>query len=73
MYLKTFGVCVSISIYAWPSWFFSVPALVWRAALKMAKVRLDLLTDIDMWLMVEKYQWWNKSYYKESHTLVCES
>ena len=33
---------------------FSVPGLVWQAALKKAKVKLDLLTNIDMLLMVEK-------------------
>ena len=37
-----------------PSKFLSVPGLAWQAALTMAKVRLDLLTDIDMLLMVEK-------------------
>ena len=32
----------------------SAPGLAWQAALKKAKVKLDLLTDIDMVLMVEK-------------------
>ena len=32
----------------------SAPGLAWQAALKKAKVKLDLLTDIDMLLMVEK-------------------
>ena len=32
----------------------SVPGLAWHVALKKAKVKLDLLTDIDMLLMVEK-------------------
>ena len=30
------------------------PGLAWQAALKKTKVKLDLLTDIDMLLMVEK-------------------
>ena len=33
---------------------FSAPWLAWQAALKKTKVNLDLLTDIDMLLMVEK-------------------
>ena len=32
----------------------SAPGLAWQAALKKTKVKLDLLTDIDMLLMVEK-------------------
>ena len=34
--------------------FFSAPGLTWQAALKNTKIKLDLLTDIDMLLMVEK-------------------
>ena len=34
--------------------FLTAPALAWQAALKRTKVKLDLLTDIDMLLMVEK-------------------
>ena len=34
--------------------FFSASRLVWQAALEKTKVKLDLLTDIDMLLMVEK-------------------
>ena len=37
-----------------PANFHSAPGLAWQAALKMTKVKLDLLTDIDMLLMVEK-------------------
>ena len=32
----------------------SAPALAWQAALKETEVKLELLTDIDMLLMVEK-------------------
>ena len=42
-----------INIYD-PAKFLSAPGLVWQAALKKNKVQLDLLTDIDMLLMVEK-------------------
>ena len=37
-----------------PAKFFSAPGLVWKAALKQTKIKLDILTDIDMLLMVEK-------------------
>ena len=37
-----------------PAKFISAPGLAWQAALKKTKVKLDLLTDIDMLLMVEK-------------------
>ena len=34
--------------------FVSAPGLAWQAALKKKKVKLELLTDIDVLLMVEK-------------------
>ena len=34
--------------------FNSAPGLAWEAALEKTKVKLDLLTDIDMLLMVKK-------------------
>ena len=34
--------------------FISAPGLAWQAALKKPKVKLELLTDIDMLLIVEK-------------------
>ena len=37
-----------------PARFLSAPALAWQAALKKTKVKLDILTDIDVSLMVEK-------------------
>ena len=37
-----------------PAKFFSAPGLAWQATLKKTKVKLDLLTDTDMLLMVEK-------------------
>ena len=37
-----------------PAKSFSAPGLAWQTALKKTKVKLVLLTDIDMLLMVEK-------------------
>ena len=37
-----------------PEEFLSAPGLTWQAALKRIKVKLDLLTDINMFWMVEK-------------------
>ena len=37
-----------------PTHFLTAPGLAWQTALKEIKVKLDLLTDIDMLLMVEK-------------------
>ena len=34
--------------------FLSAPGLAWQAALKKAELKLDLLTDINMLLIVEK-------------------
>ena len=34
--------------------FLSAPGLAWKACLKKKKIRLELLTDIDMLLMFEK-------------------
>ena len=37
-----------------PAKFLSAPGLAWQATLKKTKVKLDLLTNIDMLLIVEK-------------------
>ena len=37
-----------------PARFLSVPGLAWQAFLNKTKVELELLTDVDMLLMVEK-------------------
>ena len=37
-----------------PAKFLSAPVLAWQAASKKTKVKLDLLSDIDLLIMVEK-------------------
>ena len=37
-----------------PAHFLSAPGLAWQACLKKTEVELELLTDVDMLLMVEK-------------------
>ena len=37
-----------------PAKFLSAPGLPWQAGLKKTKIKLDLLTDIDILIMVEK-------------------
>ena len=37
-----------------PEKFLSASGLAWQAALRKAKIKLDLLTDIDMLFMVKK-------------------
>ena len=37
-----------------PVKFISAPGLAWQAALKKTEVKLELITDIDMLLLVEK-------------------
>ena len=53
MYLKTLEI--GLEIYELdPSTFILAPGLAWQATLKKTKLKLDLLTDIDMILNVEK-------------------
>ena len=37
-----------------PLHYYSLPGLTWDAALKHSEVELELITDIDMYLMIEK-------------------
>ena len=37
-----------------PAWYYTSPGLAWKACLKKAGVELDLLSDPDMFLMVEQ-------------------
>ena len=50
------NMCLMYLIYELdPAHFLTAPDLVWRSTLKKTKVKLDLWTDINMLLMVEKY------------------
>ena len=53
MYLRIFKICLKIYELD-PNLFLSAPGLAWQAALKRTKLKLDLLTDIDMLLMAKK-------------------
>ena len=46
-----------------PGHFLTAPGVAWQGTLQKAKVKLDLLTDIDMFLMVEKRIRWNMPCY----------
>ena len=54
MYLRTLGICFLEIYKLYPVKFLSDARLVWQPALKKKKVKSDILTDIDMLLMVEK-------------------
>ena len=53
MHLNFRNMCIGIYEFDHAK-FLSAPGLAWQAALKKTKVKLDLSTDIDMLLMVEK-------------------
>ena len=52
MYLRTLEICLKMYELD-PGKSLSILGLAWQAALKKTKVKLDLLTDIDMLLMVD--------------------
>ena len=54
MYLKTIETSVLNYMNLTLLLFFSAPGLAWQACLKNTEVELELLTNIDMLLMVEK-------------------
>ena len=53
MFLKTLGKCVQKFMNQTLQNVFQ-PRLAWQATLKKNEVKLELITDIDMLLMVEK-------------------
>ena len=53
MCLKTWDKCIEIYELD-PAHFLLTPGLAWQACLKKTRVKLELLTDYDMLMMVEK-------------------
>ena len=51
--LKTLETCIQ-NYDLDPAHYYTTPGLSWESALKMTKVQLELLGDIDMHLMIEK-------------------
>ena len=51
MFLKTKKICLK-NYKLDPGKFLSILGLTWKAALKKTEIKLELLTDIDMLLMV---------------------
>ena len=51
-----------------PCHFFSSPGLSWDAMLKMTKIKLDLISDIDMHLFIEKRMRGGISYLAKRHS-----
>ena len=47
MYLRTFMLCLKINELV-PAKFISAPGLAWQAASKKTKVKLDILTDVNV-------------------------
>ena len=61
MFLKTLEKCGSNSINPDPAKFLLAPRLAWQADLKMTEVKLELPTNAEMLLMVEKVVRWEIS------------
>ena len=57
MYLKILETSVLKYMNLIPLIIFSPPWLAWQASLKKTEIELELLTDIDMLLIVEKKYW----------------
>ena len=53
MYLRIIKICLKIYEFD-PAKFLSAPGLACQPAFKKSKIKLDLLTHIDMLLMVQK-------------------
>ena len=54
MYLTTSKICLEIFKLDPARPFSAAPRLAWQAVFKRTKIKLDLLTDTDTLLMVEK-------------------
>ena len=56
--LKNYGLC--------PSHYLSAPALIWDAMLNMTKIKLELISDPDMYIFFKKGMGVGASYMKNS-------
>ena len=69
MYLRTAGICFLIYELG-PACFLTASGLAWKEVLKKTKVKLDLLTNPDILLMLEKsIRDWNMPCYSS----ICKS
>ena len=53
MYMKTLEICLD-KYELDPTYFVSAPGFAWQACLKKTGGKLELVTDYDMILMIEK-------------------
>ena len=58
-----------------PCHYFSAPGLSWDATLKMTKIELETISDIDVHLFIEKYMRGGISYIVKRHSKIgdCDS
>ena len=64
---KFINVCLNYyGLY--PCYYFSSPVLSWDAMLKMTRIELDLISDIDMHLFIEKGMRGGISYIAKRHS-----
>ena len=67
MFEKFFNTC--LDYYGLdPCHYFSSPGLSWDAMLKMTRLQLDLISDIDMHLLIEKGMRGGISYIAKRHS-----
>ena len=50
-----------------PCHYFTPPGLSWNAVLKMTDIKLELITEMDMFLFIEKGIWGGISYITNRH------
>ena len=60
------GVCME-NYHLDPAWYYAAPGLAWDAALEITEVELELLSDPDMLLMIEKGIIWGISMISNRH------
>ena len=70
LYLKTDVLLLADVFFCWldPCHYFSIPGLSWNAMLKMTRIKLELISDIDMHLFIEKGMREGISYIAKRHS-----